>query len=585
MQARATTHPPDRLLRDFGNGKLEGDVAATIAAHLDECPDCLNKVAGISSDGFLEAFRRARPGDSYAATSLETNPESDRAADRLALPKTTSADVAPLHEESVPLELVDHPDYEILRVLGSDGTGMVLLARNRIVGRSEVLKVIRSDTLDTPGRFDRFLREIRAVALLQHPNIVAAYSAFRVGGSLVLAMEHVEGLNLARLVKARGPLPLAHACNFIYQAATGLQHAHQKGLVHRDIKPGNLMLCHEAGRAVIKILDFRLAKATLEQSVLESRKSFVDEGAEASSDLTLDGQILGTPGFIAPEQLTDPRTADIRADIYSLGCTLYFLLAGGPPFQGSQVSDVLQAHHSRDEPWVNGVRPDVPVELAALVGKMMAKEPRKRFQTPDEVATRLLPYFKKTSKAAGKEKQGFVLQPQVETEEAMAGSVAKPPARPAGLPEPACGAGHDKPEPEKAEPRWEELVAINEEEDHDSDRALVNLTQGHGRARRLGLALCGVALLTTGLLGALLFRMSDRAWQPRPVDAPKPQAKASPDSISGGEPDLSRNLSRNVNVVNHEMKSPSGPNPSPARGNPPMQPCPGGRTGTGTTGG
>ena len=270
---------------------------------------------------------------------------------------------------TIPPELTDHPDYEILRELGRGRTGMVFLARNRIVGRNEVLKVIGSNILELPGALDRFLREIRFVAMLQHPNIVTAYSAFRIGGSLVLAMEYVEGLDLARLVKARGPLPLAHACNFIYQAALGLQHAHQRGLVHRDIKPANLMLSHDGGRAVIKLLDFGLAKATREQSVLASRKTSADGAIEASPDLTLDGQIMGTPGFIAPEQMTDAQRADIRADIYSLGCTLYFLLSGGPPFHSSNVSDVLQAHHSMDARLLNLVRPEVPVELAAPGGQ------------------------------------------------------------------------------------------------------------------------------------------------------------------------------------------------------------------------
>ena len=162
---------------------------------------------------------------------------------------------------TLPPELANHPDYEIIRELGHGGMGVVFLAHNRIMGRDEVLKVIGRDIIERPGVFDRFLREIRAVARLQHPNIVTAYSAFRCGESLVFAMEYVEGLDLARMVKAKGPMPVGHACYFVHQAALGLQHAHEAGMVHRDIKPGNLMLTHKAGRPVIKVLDFGLAKA------------------------------------------------------------------------------------------------------------------------------------------------------------------------------------------------------------------------------------------------------------------------------------------------------------------------------------
>ena len=145
-------------------------------------------------------------------------------------------------------------------------------------------------------------------------------------------MEYVDGLDLARLVKARGPLPVANACNYLHQAALGLQHAHESGMVHRDIKPSNLMLSRQGGRALVKVLDFGLAKV-------------IREGP-TDGTLTHEGQMLGTPDFIAPEQIADARRADIRADIYSLGCTLYYLLTAGPPFQGTSLYDILQAHHS-----------------------------------------------------------------------------------------------------------------------------------------------------------------------------------------------------------------------------------------------
>jgi hypothetical protein len=178
---------------------------------------------------------------------------------------------------------------------------------------------------------------------------------------------------------------VAHACNFIYQVAQGLQYAHQKGMVHRDIKPRNLILARQGNKPVVKVLDFGLAKATREAPV---------EGG-----LTQEGQMLGTPDYIAPEQARNARNADIRADIYSLGCTLYYLLSGGPPFRGSSLYEVLQAHHSTEAKPLNLVRPEVPWELAAVVGKMMAKAPARRYQTPAQAAEALKPFFKQAEAA------------------------------------------------------------------------------------------------------------------------------------------------------------------------------------------
>jgi hypothetical protein len=257
--------------------------------------------------------------------------------------------------------------------------GVVYLAQNTLMGRLEVLKVVSEHLIKKRGVLDRFLGEIRNAAKLHHPNIVTAYSAIRLGESLVLSMEYVEGLDLSHLVKAKGPLKVANACNYIHQAAVGLQHAHEHGMVHRDIKPSNLMLARQGNRAVIKLLDFGLAKVQSEGGV--------DGG------LTHEGQMLGTPDYISPEQISDARHADIRADIYSLGCTLYYLLTAGPPFQGNSLYDILQAHHSMDATPLNLVRPDVPAQLAAIVAKMMAKEPGRRFQQPREVAQALKPFF------------------------------------------------------------------------------------------------------------------------------------------------------------------------------------------------
>jgi len=371
MNAAPFLHPTDQTLSSYGLGKLDDRVIEAVNQHLEECPDCRKRVAEMSADSFLGRVREAQAAGKRPLGQSRPGGMSN-------LTGTNSP--APASAETLPPGLADHPDYEIKQELGRGGMGVVYLAHNKLMGRDEVLKVMGQHIMERPGVFDRFLREIRAVATLRHPNIVMAYHAFRLGNSMVFAMEYVEGLDLARMVKAKGPLQVAYACNFVCQAARGLQHAHEKGMVHRDIKPGNMMLSPKGDRATIKILDFGLAKVTREQKV--------------DAALTAQGQALGTPDFIAPEQIVDAQSADIRADIYSLGGTMYYLLTGRPPFQADSLYDMYQAHMSRDAAPLNLVRPEVPAELAALVAKMMAKDPERRFQTPAEVAEALAPFFK-----------------------------------------------------------------------------------------------------------------------------------------------------------------------------------------------
>jgi serine/threonine protein kinase len=258
--------------------------------------------------------------------------------------------------------------------------GVVYLARNRQMDRLEVLKVMGRELLEQPGAKERFEREIRSAARLSHPHVVTAYSVLPLENLLVFAMEYVEGEDLAKIVKTSGPLPVVNACYYAQQVALGLQHAFEKKMVHRDIKPQNLIRAREGKKHVIKILDFGLAKANREKAT--------------QHDLTGEGRMLGTPDYIAPEQILDAAKADIRADIYSLGCTLYYLLAGSTPFKGKSLFEILQAHQIQQAKPLNLVRPEVPEELTAAVGKMMAKDPAKRYQTPVEVAQALVPFIK-----------------------------------------------------------------------------------------------------------------------------------------------------------------------------------------------
>src|SRR5207302_988399 len=216
---------------------------------------------------------------------------------------------------------------------------------------------------------------VKAASRLAHPNIVTAYDADQAGDAHFLVMELVEGMSLDRVVAAEAPLPVARACDYVRQAALGLQHAFEFGMIHRDIKPHNLM---RTPQGQVKILDFGLALFAQETI---SPTGIILPGAGPVSDLTACGAIMGTPDYIAPEQIQDPHRADIRADIYSLGCTLYQLLGGRVPFPEGNVMEKLKSHASRTPAALRELRPEVPVELEEVVMKMLAKEPKDRYQT------------------------------------------------------------------------------------------------------------------------------------------------------------------------------------------------------------
>jgi serine/threonine protein kinase len=256
--------------------------------------------------------------------------------------------------------------------------GQVFKARHRVLDRFVAIKLIRSDCLRRSDLTERFLREVKIAAQLSHPNIVVTHDAGRSGEKLFLAMELLEGEDLANLVGRQGPLSVGRACDYGRQAALALQYAHERGLIHRDIKPQNLFL---ATGDVIKVLDMGLAR-------------FRSATAEALvKPLTEEGAFLGTPDYLAPEQAVDAHKVDVRADIYSLGCTLYHLLTGQPPFpEGSFMDKISQHQRSQPRP-LDSIRPDdVPKELARVTSVMMAKQPGDRYQVPAEVVAALSPF-------------------------------------------------------------------------------------------------------------------------------------------------------------------------------------------------
>jgi tRNA A-37 threonylcarbamoyl transferase component Bud32 len=264
----------------------------------------------------------------------------------------------------------------ILKQLGEGGMGKVYQARHRLLNRVVAVKVIRPEQLANPAALRRFQREGLASARLSHPNIVQIHDAGEADGTHYLVMEYVEGTDLAELIQRRGPLPIGLACEYARQASLGLQHAHEKGLVHRDIKPANLLVTSDGSQ--VKILDMGVAR------FLQG-----EEQAAALQELTQTGAVMGTPAYLAPEQARDSRRADIRSDIYSLGCTLYQLLSGQVPFRGVSLAEIVLMHQLEEPLPIEQIRPDVCPALRAVLRKMMAKSPEDRFQTPAKVAEAL----------------------------------------------------------------------------------------------------------------------------------------------------------------------------------------------------
>jgi LSD1 subclass zinc finger protein len=355
------------------------------------CPSCRSPMQ-LPDDAAGKQFRCGKCQNVFSVGSAPGKPpvavEQSRAAQRPAAspggPATsvpvTSGEVGSfdsLPETSdIPEELAHHPRYRILRVLGQGGMGTVYLAEHKVMERTVALKVINPAVLSHPNALERFRLEVKAASRLSHPNIVTAHDAEQAGTFHFLVMEYVEGTDLAAYLKKKGSMPVHLACYLVRQAALGLQHAHEQGLVHRDIKPANLMVTRNGQ---VKILDFGLVR-------LRS-----DQGAPGMTQL---GACMGTLEYMAPEQSRDASKADARADIYSLGCSLYCLLTGEPPFQGMTAPVACLV---RDPEPLHRLRPEVPEGLSAVVAKMIHREPGQRYQTAAEVARALEPFARQES--------------------------------------------------------------------------------------------------------------------------------------------------------------------------------------------
>jgi serine/threonine protein kinase len=423
--------------------------------------------------------------------------------------------------------------YHVLERLGSGGMGTVYLAEHRDMRRRVALKVLTTDRRKDSSIVARFRREARAVGALAHPNIVHALDFNEDGEVLFLVMEYVEGVSLHELVARHGPLAFARAAHYVRQAALGLQHAHESaGIVHRDIKPGNILVDRHG---TVKVLDMGLARFFHDEEDILTRK--------------FDAKILGTADYLAPEQALDSHSVDVRADIYGLGATFYFLLTGSPPFPEGTPAQKILAHRLRTPRPVRELRPEVPAELAAVLEKMMAKDPGQRYQTPREVADALLPWTQ-TPLPPPAEHELRQLSPALMTgvstgklppAATVTGQAAKASPSPSPLPHSDGGAGRVR------EPAETAVAALRggRETQHASSPPLpvvqadkVEVVGAGGAQSRnlwIGLAagaaallLVGVGVAALGLWFALSPRTRTESGQPAASGGPPPPGPRAP---------------------------------------------------------
>lgn len=398
------TCPTRDRLDSFQAGDLEEVALAMLASHVEACTTCqrsLETVIGESADSVVTALLEDAPPGAFAAEAHcreAVERVAALAGSSVSSPNGSEATIASegqpgVSQQSAPLPVASIREYKLLAKIGEGGMGAVYKALHTRLDKVVAVKILPADRMRDPGSVARFQREMKAVGRLDHPNIVRAMDAGEEGGMHFLVMEYVEGLDLSQLAKATGPLPIADACELVRQAALGLAEAHEHGMVHRDIKPNNLILAKSRRKnapPTVKILDLGLA--------LLSEALAPDNGG-----LTTSGQMMGTIDYMAPEQAGDTHQVDIRADIYSLGATLYRLLTGAAPFSGDKFDTPVKkilALATQAPTALEARRPDVPRRLAAIVTKMLAKDPKDRPATPEEVAEALAPFCQSANLAA-----------------------------------------------------------------------------------------------------------------------------------------------------------------------------------------
>lgn len=381
----------DEHLSQYTLGLLSGDIVVNAEAHLESCSTCCSRlrqldsltdsfVAMLRSPGSPDTLRFLNEPEYQAIRNAIVRPQvltSERRMERSGTFESSSA--TPLNSGETSPALRRLGQYELFEEIGRGGMGTVYRARHVRLNLIVALKLLSEKATQNARALRRFEVEMQAIGRLNHENIIRALDAGEADGCHFLVMEYLRGTDIAALLKQRGNFLLSDAAEVIRQAASGLQHIHQNGMVHRDLKPANLFLTRQGQ---VKIVDLGLA---LLQDTTDGNHI----------GLTSPGKLMGTIDYMSPEQAEDTHDVDIRADIYSLGATLYALLCGNAPLRGkrdSSLMELLASIASGVFTPVRTVRPDIPEEFGNIVHRMLAAKPSDRFQTPAEVSEAMLPF-------------------------------------------------------------------------------------------------------------------------------------------------------------------------------------------------
>jgi eukaryotic-like serine/threonine-protein kinase len=357
-------------LRHEARSRLDEGILMPLPATTDEFLDLVQKSAVVEDKRFSAYVEKLRAGGSL--------PSSPRQIAELLLRDGILTNFQAEQILQGKWKRFTIGKYKVLERLGAGGMGSVYLCEHKLMRRRVAVKVLPTAKAEDPSSLERFYREARAVAALDHPNIVRAYDIDEDNKLHFLVMEHVDGASLQEIIKKNGPMDVVRACHYIRQAALGLQHAHETAnIVHRDIKPGNILVDRSG---IVKVLDMGLARFFNDEEDILTKK--------------YDENVLGTADYLAPEQATDSHAVDIRADIYSLGATFYFCLTARTPFQEGTVAQKLIWHQTRLPKPIRSFRPEVPDGVIALIDKSMAKDAAARFQSPLEMAEALSEWTK-----------------------------------------------------------------------------------------------------------------------------------------------------------------------------------------------
>ncbi|HVC93966.1 MAG TPA: serine/threonine-protein kinase, partial [Pirellulales bacterium] len=380
---------PDAVrLADFLAGKLPEPEIDGVSRHLEACESCQSAVDLLEERPVPDSLtcELTQPSDE---ARFEAEPELHVALERV-MRAGAPPSSPPTPADALPA-MID--EYQILERLGQGGMGTVYKAVHVRLHKTVAIKVLRADRMGDGDAAKRFQREMKALGTLDHENIVTAFDAGEADGVLYLVMKYVDGLDLAALVRVIGRLPVADACKLVRQAAMALDYANRRGLVHRDLKPSNLVLDLD-GR--VSLLDLGLALFQGDRHAGAAAGTEPLQGVEETGDgLTTARQVIGTTDYMAPEQFEGSHDVDIRADIYSLGCTLYELLAGTAPFSGPEYAtplDKREGHLLRMAPPLAERRPDVPTAVLTVIHRTLRKRTDERYSNPKELADALAPF-------------------------------------------------------------------------------------------------------------------------------------------------------------------------------------------------